>query len=112
MTVIYLILMRPFQHTATRRWLPQQGDAIRNITGVSTHSHPKVAAISPSQYSGLLRFQHTATRRWLHGVLGLMINMNSFNTQPPEGGCGGNVIFLNGFQVVSTHSHPKVAAIM
>ena len=35
--------------------------------------------------------------------------LESFNTQPPEGGCG-YVAFGGKNQKVSTHSHPKVAA--
>ena len=39
---------QPFQHTATRRWLPTEGATITAGSNVSTHSHPKVAAeISP-----------------------------------------------------------------
>ena len=55
---------------------------------VSTHSHPKVAA---ARHDGLIKawpFQHTATRRWL------LVEVSS-NGQCPQ---------------VSTHSHPKVAA--
>ena len=40
-----------FQHTATRRWLPQNIAFINVVLPVSTHSHPKVAA----QASGWLR---------------------------------------------------------
>ena len=100
-----------FQHTATRRWLPLANVKSKQNGIVSTHSHPKVAA-----KSGDILF--------LSGF--------SFNTQPPEGGCyahfgadglaklfqhtatrrwlpknNGSVLF---FSLVSTHSHPKVAA--
>ena len=55
-----------FQHTATRRWLPLLW-AFKRITKW---------------------FQHTATRRWLLvNSLVKSIYCNSFNTQPPEGGC-------------------------
>ena len=37
----------PFQHTATRRWLPVIGFTQRPSQVVSTHSHPKVAAHFP-----------------------------------------------------------------
>ena len=33
-----------FQHTATRRWLHAFGCLVGGLVGVSTHSHPKVAA--------------------------------------------------------------------
>ena len=34
-----------FQHTATRRWLPTAYEQDLAIKQVSTHSHPKVAAV-------------------------------------------------------------------
>ena len=79
--------------------------------GVSTHSHPKVAAFNSSKIS---------------------LTLGSFNTQPPEGGCKANAdVSIDGLKFqhtatrrwlpgqgiqkgvaisVSTHSHPKVAA--
>ena len=56
---------------------------------VSTHSHPKVAALAIKRIS---------------------LQYARFNTQPPEGGClpqRENAPRYN----VSTHSHPKVAAL-
>ena len=56
-----------FQHTATRRWLHL---ALMSETGfdiVSTHSHPKVAALFLDIPAHNSPFQHTATRRWLPG---------------------------------------------
>ena len=55
---------------------------------VSTHSHPKVAAILYIPLYPAFWFQHTATRRWL---LIRRIDMSKIIE-------------------VSTHSHPKVAA--
>ena len=122
----------PFQHTATRRWLlfkrlyfppiarfntqPPEGGCLKHTHSiwryrVSTHSHPKVAAVSPSPSICLIaQFQHTATRRWLlftvaverwdyivsthsHPKVAARRNRKQskralcFNTQPPEGGC-------------------------
>ena len=54
--------------------------------GVSTHSHPKVAAPTSQTARLQMPFQHTATRRWLLVLL-----------------------FSKDLQQVSTHSHPKVA---
>ena len=55
---------------------------------VSTHSRPKAAAAQA--YA-----QH--------------LEIQSFNTQPPEGGCNGRLAY--GLKlVVSTHSRPKAAA--
>ena len=100
-----------FQHTATRRWLQMRDYSFERAGKVSTHSHPKVAAVHsitifhqstcfntlPPE-GGCLRlktktaqkwmFQHTATRRWLQQLsLYRSQRLSSFNTQPPEGGC-------------------------
>ena len=78
-------------------------------------------------------FQHTATRRWLPTGTKKAARPRRFNTQPPEGGCYGELITeldvllfqhtvtrrwlqysdcaANLWLCVSTHSHPKVAAI-
>ena len=123
-----------FQHTATRRWLHQCDHLVPLATPVSTHSHPKVAALMAHWQAALrIPFQHTATRRWLQTLLNrLNWQAKCFNTQPPEGGCpGGSAIgckfimfqhtatrrwlqakrssFTQSISV-STHSHPKVAA--
>ena len=78
-----------FQHTATRRWLHYFKINQQSKTGVSTHSHPKVAALIFFAFCRPVR---------------------SFNTQPPEGGCIQHLIDRSGLDIVSTHSHPKVAA--
>ena len=55
-----------FQHTATRRWLHIPIRAPLPKCGVSTHSHPKVAASPVAMTTSATKtFQHTATRRWL-----------------------------------------------
>ena len=56
---------------------------------VSTHSHPKVAALSRAK-------SPTAPI--------------CFNTQPPEGGCR-RFMLQSSLSAVPTHSHPKVAAV-
>ena len=102
-----------FQHTATRRWL-LNGFVYASCYGcVSTHSHPKVAAHRGRKHKNhQATFQHTATRRWLPGALRCMQSFApSFNTQPPEGGCTIAQSF-NWAVDVSTHSHPKVAALV
>ena len=55
-----------FQHTATRRWLHQIKNEKGQLLGVSTHSHPKVAANTSGNF---------------------LFPFGCFNTQPPEGGC-------------------------
>ena len=66
-----------FQHTATRRWLPAKPTKYAlPVSAVSTHSHPKVAAVNILKKSKHgLKFQHTATRRWL--LKGRMKNLNN-----------------------------------
>ena len=56
--------------------------------GVSTHSHPKVAADSSETTSPfLLRFNTQPPEGgWLFTWLSYKMG-SSFNTQPPEGGC-------------------------
>ena len=66
MDAIYITSYLMFQHTATRRWLlfPICSVHIFNV------------------------FQHTATRRWLLFPRNHATHCKqSFNTQPPEGGC-------------------------
>ncbi len=77
-----------FQHTAARRRLPTFTALDNAGKNVSTHSHPKVAALD--------YFSHN------HKIL-------TFNTQPPEGGCT-NSRENGSCRYLSTHSHPKVAA--
>ena len=100
---------------------------------VSTHSHPKVAAKSQLKTDSFfycfntqppeggctnlcknanltIQFQHTATRRWLPIDVDELILLISFNTQPPEGGCSNASDAYSYHSLVSTHSHPKVAA--
>ena len=99
-----------FQHTATRRWLQATPKAGFCPIRVSTHSHPKVAAPYQTPFLSPGWFQHTATRRWLRGSPFICAYYNSFNTQPPEGGCVPGLSIGNVVYGVSTHSHPKVAA--
>ena len=109
---LFSFLKSLFQHTATRRWLPLILLGFSPQISVSTHSHPKVAAIS------------------FHYKISFCC---CFNTQPPEGGCKAKVSYNTArrwFQhtatrrwlplvgsvrdfmsFVSTHSHPKVAAL-
>ena len=57
------------------------------VSDVSTHSHPKAAASKQSNQTGIYQFQHTATRRRLRQSRIRTANARGFNTQPPEGGC-------------------------
>ena len=145
-----------FQHTATRRWLLKQKYSIRKQNKKFQHTATRrwLRALLTS-LSDVLTFQHTATRRWLRlltepmltscdvsthshpkvaafGIPFLHPKGNSFNTQPPEGGCFVKARFKfcdflfqhtatrrwlplsrslpSPLATVSTHSHPKVAA--
>ena len=65
-TVLYCqTTLGQFQHTATRRWLRTDFEKGAQILKVSTHSHPKVAAMDCLLNHLDFEFQHTATRRWL-----------------------------------------------
>ena len=98
-----------FQHTATRRWLPYLIGYFAHNKTVSTHSHPKVAALPQRENALRYKFQHTATRRWLLRAKVFARCKSGFNTQPPEGGCNTGHARKSP-RSVSTHSHPKVAA--
>ena len=55
---------------------------------VSTHSRPKAAAIATPAFCWQIKFQHTAARRRLPNRRARTATCDeSFNTQPPEGGC-------------------------
>ena len=78
-----------FQHTAARRRLR-----------------------SPSSWrKPVSAFQHTAARRRLPHTTGEQVMKQSFNTQPPEGGCA-DCGRLHHYSKVSTHSRPKAAALV
>ena len=79
-----------FQHTAARRRLHNLGVFFFTCIQVSTHSRPKAAACSP-------RLSVT--------------DIESFNTQPPEGGCRLLNCLIK-VSSVSTHSRPKAAALL
>ena len=68
---------------------------------VSTHSRPKAAAVAEMHGKQIDEFQHTAAqRRLLAPVEDFFHFIDSFNTQPPEGGCLGSfhaVIFRGRF---------------
>ena len=78
---------------------------------VSTHSHPKVAVPRTTKLMMMDGFQHTATRRWLSASSAMAVKATCFNTQPPEGGWSSRPQPTKSLLPVSTHSHPKVAAV-
>ena len=122
-----------FQHTATRRWLPVQSVINFNKEYVSTHSHPKVAAGAQDDLQPILecfntqppeggcegeqhalldskQFQHTATRRWLPIIGQEYIPTVRFQHTATRRWLPAGKKYLFQMPLVSTHSHPKVAA--
>ena len=76
--------------------------------GVSTHSHPKVAAPTSQTARLQMPFQHTATRRWLLVLLfSKDLQQVSTHSHPKVADNRRGAVFQI---AVSTHSHPKVAA--
>ena len=132
--VSYNTARRWFQHTATRRWLPLVGSVRDFMSFVSTHSHPKVAALYPIRpWWTYLSFNTQPPEGGCKSRFLVSTKPFGFNTQPPEGGCLylASIVFpfswfqhtatrrwlrspsrqLSPLQKVSTHSHPKVAAV-
>ena len=118
-----------FQHTAARRRLRLSGGDVglsvcfntqppeggwqksknTNVNSqVSTHSRPKAADEGLSVATEGILFQHTAARRRLSSQGTVIKEIDSFNTQPPEGGCWA-ASHIGDHENVSTHSRPKAA---
>ena len=97
-----------FQHTAARRRLALVILGIRIPQGFQhTAARRRLAAIAKAS-AGTCLFQHTAARRRLEQDSGGLLRLESFNTQPPEGGwC--ILRQMQHFIGVSTHSRPKAA---
>ena len=101
-----------FQHTATRRWLPKRACFALRFLIVSTHSHPKVAALKFLRLVfPVLLFQHTATRRWLLLVKSQTLTSGLFQHTATRRWLHRDEAADLILEDVSTHSHPKVAAI-
>ena len=102
-----------FQHSATRRWLLVQGHFFQFAWLVSTLSHPKVAALALLPLFLSYRcFNTQPPEGSCVPMLSAHTLCTGFNTQPPEGSCCPPCGGLCCYAVVSTHSHPKVAAVM
>ena len=100
-----------FQHTAARRRLQPLGLCNPDRCGVSTHSRAEAAALIPkfgcnrTPVSTHSRPKAAADKSYFDASGGAC-----FNTQPRGGGCIGAHNWTHGIEV-STHSHPKVAAV-
>ena len=124
-----------FQHTATRRWLhgvqyyaltmiagfntqPPEGGCtgifitIHHDFAVSTHSHPKVAAERFEYWENNKWFQHTATRRWLQSKQKRKPRLSEFQHTATRRWLQNPPLGYGDKGSVSTHSHPKVAAVV
>ena len=78
---------------------------------VSTHSRPKAAARGRgAQLRSLTVSTHSRPKAAACQEPPLLPPAGSFNTQPPEGGCGGRGGGGGAHCYVSTHSRPKAAA--
>ena len=99
-----------FQHTAARRRLQPKSGIIFLPTLVSTHSRPKAAAAHrPPTYHQTSVSTHSRPKAAAKQLKRRIFSQNSFNTQPPEGGCCRQILRLS-ILWVSTHSRPKAAA--
>ena len=97
-----------FQHAAARRRL---GRATANTAMSNTFQHAAARrrlALLKSKPVKFLRFQHAAARRRLVRFGRPFLRLESFNTQPPEGGWY-NRAGKNRTENVSTRSRPKAA---
>ena len=88
----------------------KQHIARQHFPFVSTHSRPKAAAGACSIKKRTVWFQHTAARRRLQEKARQTLEIESFNTQPPEGGWGLDFVQWCAVEV-STHSRPKAAEV-
>ena len=109
---IIVLVCNRFQHTATRRWLHLNRFYINFSLCVSTHSHPKVAA-TPKELADAVSdsFNTQPPEGGCVQIQTCLPHSEGFNTQPPEGGCFADIDDHSNFINVSTHSHPKVAAV-
>ena len=79
---------RMFQHTATRRRLQLARFWLYSRRPVSTHSHPKVAAIFTRNSAGRLHVStHSRAEAAASKNRKQSREIESFNTQPRGGGC-------------------------
>ena len=106
-----LRLWMSFQHTATRRWLLMRTLCGSDSIHVSTHSHPKVAAIKFTFSCHLCRVSTHSHPKVAAKVSAQakIITIVSTHSHPKVAAPIND--FINVVLPVSTHSHPKVAAL-
>ncbi len=98
-----------FQHTAARRRLCDYFVKLNQNALVSTHSRPKAAVpASGCGKNGIGVSTHSRPKAAVPVDNPESDKGNSFNTQPPEGGCCAGLKTAL-MQKVSTHSRPKAA---
>ena len=100
-----------FQHTATRRWL-LSNPLFNALSSACFNTQPPEGGClnSPMTTVKNCEFQHTATRRWLrHNWQWLWLVVWFQHTATRRWLLRRSVI-LHWLLIVSTHSHPKVAA--
>ena len=102
-----------FQHTAARRRLRTLTSKSKTVKGVSTHSRPKAAAqLLRAFKTRRTSFNTQPPEGGCNRFVFFKITNCCFNTQPPEGGCLVMVTQDNNYNLVSTHSRPKAAALL
>ena len=100
----------PFQHTATRRWLRVVFEPGRDLSEVSTHSHPKVAANFSSIRSGVLEVSTHSHPKVAASAMDNQANRAIVSTHSHPKVAAAAFCCVPKVPAVSTHSHPKVAA--
>ena len=93
-----------FQHTAARRRLGGVLEYLRRVKGFQhTAARRRLARPTPTRLIGM-KFQHTAARRRLDDSGIDVLQIVSFNTQPPEGGWYFSARFI--FRRVGFNTQP------
>ena len=95
---------RPKAAAMTSRHCGQAGS-------VSTHSRPKAAANAVTAHIGDVSVSTHSRPKAAAFFIGETHEADqSFNSQPPEGGCVQRTVKHSRCRIVSTHSRPKAAA--
>ena len=84
--------------------------SLQGLKPVSTHSRPKAAAGQALRWAMTDEVStHSRPKAAARDGVARSASSDSFNTQPPEGGCSSGRVHAY-HQAVSTHSRPKAAA--
>ena len=103
--------MEAFQHTATRRWLPKCFMPMRRASRFNTQPPEGGCFLCVTHGLTPCCFNTQPPEGGCRQQNRPALHVLRFNTQPPEGGCFYPVGINHRYRIVSTHSHPKVAAL-